>query len=53
MDECIVHPTSRMPLLAADGNLYWDPELDNIQRVRDVGALGCKWNVLSGPSPKG
>lgn len=40
-------------LLATDGNYYWDPELDNVQRARGFGALRCKWDVLLSPSPRG
>ena len=32
-------------LLAVDGNNYKDPQLDNGQRIRDLGTISCKWAV--------
>lgn len=47
-----VQPSSEKPLLAAGGNYYRDPQLNNSQRGRDSGALGPKGNVLTSPPPK-
>jgi hypothetical protein len=38
-------------LLAVNDNQQRKPQLDNVQRVRDFGALSPKWDVFIKPLP--
>jgi hypothetical protein len=39
IDQCLNHPSSEKLPPASDGSKFRDPELDNVQRLRDLGAF--------------
>ena len=45
--QCLAQPSSERLPPAADGSRYRDPQLDNVQRVRDLGTVGPTWAALS------
>jgi hypothetical protein len=42
IDECLGQPSSEKLPPAVDGNKHRDPQLDNVQRLRDLEALSPK-----------
>lgn len=49
----VAHSPSSETLLIVDGNLYRDPQLNNMQRVRDFAALSLLWGVFINPLSPG
>jgi hypothetical protein len=46
IEQCLPQLPSEECPPAADGNKYRDPHPDTMQRVRELGTLIPKWNVL-------
>ena len=44
IDQCLAQPSSETLAPAVEGNKYRDSQLDSVQRVRDLGTLGHKWD---------
>jgi hypothetical protein len=53
IDWCLVQPSSEKFPPAAARNTYRDTWSDSMQRLRDLGALGPKWEIAIKPSPHG
>ncbi|XP_076401629.1 uncharacterized protein LOC143267454 [Peromyscus maniculatus bairdii] len=51
LHQCIIQRAADSFFFARDGNYYRDPQLDTVQRVRNFGALRCKWDVCIKPLP--
>lgn len=45
--------SSEKLLLSVEGNWHGDSKLDDVQRMRDLGAPSPKWDILSDSSPQG
>jgi hypothetical protein len=51
--QCVTQPSSEKLPPEADGNKYRNPQMDNVQNVRDLGTLSPKWNVFTKSLPSG
>lgn len=45
IDQCLTQRLSEKLPITVNGNQYRDCQLGNVQRVRDLGRLGPKYNV--------
>ena len=51
LDQFLAQPSLGEFFHAIDKNKYIDPQLEDVQSVRDFGALSPKWDVFIKPLP--